>query len=151
MRASDASAAVEAPRLPIEVVAALIRNVQGQILLVRKRGTTAFMQPGGKREPGEDDLGALARELHEEIGCRMVPGSAVAHGIFDAPAAHEPGRTVRAAIYSIHVTGDIACQAEIAELIWLDPAAPGDTPLAALTRDVVLPLVVEATGNAQAR
>jgi 8-oxo-dGTP pyrophosphatase MutT (NUDIX family) len=28
---------------------------------VRMRGTTAFMQPGGKRDPGEDDMMALAR------------------------------------------------------------------------------------------
>ena len=47
----------------IEVVAALIRNEHGHVLLVRKQGTRAFMQPGGKREPGEDDLAALAREL----------------------------------------------------------------------------------------
>ena len=32
----------------ISVVAALIRDEQGRVLLVRKRGTAAFMQPGGK-------------------------------------------------------------------------------------------------------
>ena len=119
----------------IDVVAALICDARGQVLLVRKRGTAAFMQPGGKREPGEDDLDALGRELSEEIGCRLVRESAVAHGIFEAPAAHEPGRIVRAALYGVDVTGEIACRAEIAEMIWLDPESPGDTPLAALTRD----------------
>ena len=34
----------------ISVVAALIRDNGGRVLLVRKRGTSAFMQPGGKRE-----------------------------------------------------------------------------------------------------
>ena len=34
----------------IEIVAALIRDDAGRVLLVRKRGTTAFMQPGGKRD-----------------------------------------------------------------------------------------------------
>jgi 8-oxo-dGTP diphosphatase len=33
----------------IELVAGLIRDEAGRVLLVRKRGTAAFMQPGGKR------------------------------------------------------------------------------------------------------
>jgi 8-oxo-dGTP diphosphatase len=41
----------------IEIVAALIRDGAGRMLLVRKRGT-AFMQPGGKSDPGEDDITA---------------------------------------------------------------------------------------------
>jgi len=38
------------------------------MLLVRKRGTQVFMQRGGKRDAGEDDATALARELDEELG-----------------------------------------------------------------------------------
>ena len=57
---------------PIEVVAALISNAAGRVLLVRKRGTAAFMQPGGKRDPGEDDVTALSREIAEELGCSVV-------------------------------------------------------------------------------
>jgi 8-oxo-dGTP diphosphatase len=53
---------------PIRIVAALIRDDAGRVLLVRKRGTAAFMQPGGKRDPGEDDVTALAREIDEELG-----------------------------------------------------------------------------------
>ena len=46
----------------ISIVAALIRDADGRVLLVRKRGTSAFMQPGGKRDAGESDVAALARE-----------------------------------------------------------------------------------------
>jgi 8-oxo-dGTP pyrophosphatase MutT (NUDIX family) len=53
---------------PIRIVAALIVD-RGQVLLVRKAGTSAFMQPGGKLEPGELSLAALQRELQEELGC----------------------------------------------------------------------------------
>jgi hypothetical protein len=35
----------------IQIVAALIRDGAGRVLLVRKRGTTAFMQPGGNAVP----------------------------------------------------------------------------------------------------
>jgi 8-oxo-dGTP diphosphatase len=152
MRTSDLTVAGEAPGARmIEVVAALICDERDHVLLVRKRGTSAFMQPGGKRECGEDDVAALSRELREELGCDIVPKSAEAVGVFEAPAAHEPGQVVRAAVYRVRVTGKIACQAEIAELIWLDPLAPGDTPLAALTRDAVLPLSLSSRTVPQAR
>ncbi|MHB9005113.1 MAG: NUDIX hydrolase, partial [Coriobacteriia bacterium] len=58
----------------IRVAAALIVDEGGRILLVRKRGTTVFMQPGGKYEPGETAAETLSRELHEELGLRIAPG-----------------------------------------------------------------------------
>ena len=124
----------------IEIVAALIRDDAGRVLLVRKRGTTAFMQPGGKRDSGEDDITALTREIGEELGCRLVPDSVLPLGAFDAISANEPGFRVRAALYQIEVTGEIAPKAEIEEMAWIDPLAPVDIPLAPLTRDHVLPL-----------
>jgi 8-oxo-dGTP diphosphatase len=124
----------------ISVVAALIRDDQGRMLVVRKRGTQAFMQPGGKRDAGEDDLAALDRELGEELGCRMVPGSARPLGEFDCAAANEPGWRVRASVYAVNVRGPVVPQAEIADALWIDPAAPGSIVLAPLTRDHVLPL-----------
>jgi 8-oxo-dGTP diphosphatase len=125
---------------PIRIVAALIRDAAGRVLLVRKRGTAAFMQPGGKRDAGEDDATALARELDEELGCRVVPGTVSPLGTFDCVAANEPDRQVNAAVYAVDVTGDIAARAEIDEIVWIDPALPGDIHLAPLTRDHVLPL-----------
>jgi 8-oxo-dGTP pyrophosphatase MutT (NUDIX family) len=53
----------------LSIVAALIRDEAGRVLLVRKRGTVAFMQPGGKVDAGESDMAALAREIVEELGC----------------------------------------------------------------------------------
>ena len=124
----------------ISVVAALIRDDAGRMLVVRKRGTEAFMQPGGKRDAGEDDLTALDREIGEELGCRMVPGSARSLGQFDCPAANEPGWRVRASVYAVNVRGPMVPQAEIAEVLWIDPIAPASIVLAPLTRDHVLPL-----------
>jgi 8-oxo-dGTP diphosphatase len=124
----------------IEIVAALIRDQAGPVLLVRKRGTTAFMQPGGKRDAGEDDITALAREIDEELGCRLVRDSIQPLGEFSAISANEPGWGVRACLYAVDVTGDIVPKAEIDAMVWIDPAAPADIPLAPLTRDHVLPL-----------
>jgi 8-oxo-dGTP diphosphatase len=131
----------------IKIVAALIRDDAGRVLLVRKRGTAAFMQPGGKRDPGEDDFAALSREIAEELGCGLVPASLRPLGEFDAIAANEPGFRVQASLYGIDVTGDITPSQEIDEAIWIDPAAPPDIPLAPLTRDHVLPLAREGVAG----
>ena len=125
---------------PIRIVAALIRDDVGRVLLVRKRGTRAFMQPGGKRDAGEDDVAALCREIAEELGCGVVPASIRPLGEFNAVAANEPGFRVQASLYGVDVTGGITPNQEIDETIWIDPAAPPDIDLAPLTRDHVLPL-----------
>jgi 8-oxo-dGTP diphosphatase len=119
----------------IDIVTAVIRDADGRMLVVRKRGTAIFMKPGGKREPGEDDLTALARELDEELGCRLV--SAKLLGRFEAPAANEAGFTVKAATYLASVEGEIAVRAEIEEMAWIDIASPGDVRLAPLMRVVI--------------
>lgn len=129
----------------LDIVTAVIRDDAGRMLVVRKRGTAIFMKPGGKREPGEDDLTALARELDEEIGCRLV--SATLLGVFEAPAANEPGFTVRAATYRAAVAGPPSPRAEIVELAWLDPTAPGDLPLAPLLR-LVMTRLSDSVGEA---
>jgi 8-oxo-dGTP diphosphatase len=129
-------------RTVIEIVTALIRNQAGQVLLVRKRGTESFMQPGGKREPGESDLASLVREVREELGCHLVSNSVKKLGIFEAPAANEPGCWIKAAAHAADLSGEIVCQSEIAEIAWIDPREPGDRKLAPLTRDTILPLAL---------
>ena len=131
----------------IRVVAALIRDDAGRVLVVRKRGTAAFMQPGGKRDRGEDDVAALCREVQEELGCGVVGTSIRPLGEFDAAAANEPGFRVQASLYGIEVIGEITPNKEIDEAIWVDPTAPPDIPFAPLTRDHVLPLASACTAT----
>lgn len=126
----------------VEIVAGVIRDGQGRVLTVRKRGTDAFMLPGGKREAGEADLAALSRELFEELGCDLADADHL--GTFDAPAANEPDTRVYGAIYLAKVEGPIAARAEIEELMWIDPAAaPDGVRLAPLLQRHVLPRVAE--------
>ena len=124
----------------ISIVAALIRDEDGRLLLVRKRGTSAFMQPGGKRDAGESDVAALTREIDEELGCQVVADSVRSLGLFDAPAANEPGFRVQAAVYALDVAGPVMPQAESEEAVWADAAMLSQLHLAPLTRDHVLPL-----------
>src|ERR1700740_2664589 len=124
----------------IKIVAALIRDDAGRVLLVGERGPEAFMQRGGKIDAGEDDIAALSREISEELGCIVVPASVRPLGAFDAVAANEPGWRVAASLYHVDVTGKISPSREIDEAIWIDPASPPDIHLAPLTRDHVLRL-----------
>ena len=124
----------------ITVVAALIRDQDGRVLVVRKRGTVAFMQPGGKRRVGESDIAALSREIAEELGCRIKNTSVQALGVFDCAAANEPGFQLNAALYVVDVEGPIKPAGEIDQMVWIDPHALPDLPFAPLTRDHVLPL-----------
>ena len=123
----------------IRIAAALLLNPDGQTLLVRKRGTTAFMQPGGKIEPHELPVHALARELEEELGLVIDPAQASFLGQFSAPAANEPGFVVQADIFQLTIDAGVSPAAEIEEVIWIDPATDGDVVLAPLTRDLILP------------
>ena len=123
----------------IRIAAALLVRGDGQTLLVRKRDTLAFMQPGGKIDAGEQPAEALVRELHEELNLRVDPSQAVYLGQFSAPAANEPGFTVEAELFKVQVDVAVTPAAEIEEVCWIDPASDGGLPLAPLTRDHILP------------
>lgn len=125
----------------IRIAAAVVLDTAGQVLLVRKRGTAAFMLPGGKIEPGEAPDAALRRELHEEIGCACAWWRPL--GQFAAVAANEPGHRVEAALFHVGLDGVPAPAAEIDALLWLDPENPGETILAPLAAQCVLPLAAQ--------
>lgn len=129
-----------APDNVIRIAAALITRPDGQALLVRKRGTAIFMQPGGKIETGEAPVAALCRELAEELGLVVAPSEPVHLGRFEAPAANEPGQQVQAEIFRLQITATVVPAAEIAEIAWVDPRAPGALQIAPLSREQVLPL-----------
>ncbi|WP_340538087.1 NUDIX hydrolase [Nocardioides sp. GXZ039] len=129
---------------PTFVVAAVcLRDAAGRILTVRKKGTAAFMLPGGKIEPGETPAEAGAREVAEEVG--LVLGPLAPLGRFVADAANEPGHLVDSTVFTAEPTGEPVAAAEIAELRWVDPDDEAIwPPLAPLLRDHVLVALAEA-------
>lgn len=124
----------------LRIVAAVVERADGRHLLVRKRGTHAFMQVGGKIEPGEEPLAALLREFEEEVGVRLEPTDVESLGRFGAPAANEPDHVVDAHAYRVRLRPgtEVAVRAELEELVWIDPADPiASYPLAPLSRDLL--------------
>ena len=136
----SAPAAKWQPPRVIRIVAALVQDETRRVLLVRKKGTRAFMQPGGKLRDSESHLAALERELNEELRCSLQPDRAVFLGTFTAAAANENGCLVEAALYGVDLAGSISANSEIEEVAWLHPNPPHHLELAPLTREHVLPL-----------
>lgn len=125
----------------IRIAAAVITDAAGRILLVRKRDTTVWMQPGGKIEPGEHPAATLARELHEELGLVVDPASFEYWGRFHADAANEADHVVDAEVYRVVAVQVPAVAAEIEELAWVDHRTEHGLPIAPLSVVHVFPLL----------
>ena len=122
------------------VTAAFCLVRDGRLLTVRKAGSTRFMLPGGKIDPGESARQAAVREVMEEVGVN-VSGVGEPLGRFHDVAANEPDSWVDATVFVTHLRHDDvpAPLAEIAEQRWLglDEDLPQD--LAPLLRNHVVP------------
>jgi 8-oxo-dGTP diphosphatase len=131
------------------VSAVVIRDQQGRILVVRKRGTTRFMLPGGKIESGETPAEAALRELHEEVGAELDPDLLVLLGEWSAPAANEPDHVVHGHVYEHPMVDGLSVRAEIEDLQWLHPSEmQGRDDLAPLLVTRVLPALERSDGAA---
>jgi 8-oxo-dGTP pyrophosphatase MutT (NUDIX family) len=129
----------------IAICAALVVDRAGRMLLVRKRGTSAFLQPGGKPEPGESPVQTIARELEEELGLRLTSERFVTLGTFEEIAANEPDHRVVGHAFHVELTDDeasaAAVAAEIEEARWASVTEAEGLDLAPLTRSYFVPLM----------
>ncbi|QEA28829.1 NUDIX domain-containing protein [Microbacterium sp. CBA3102] len=125
----------------IHVSAAVIADDEGRVLVVRKQGTTRFMQPGGKPEQGETAAQTLIRELHEELGVLLDESDLRPLGTFISAAANEPGHRVVAEAFAASLDPrSVTVQAELAELRWITPSDVATLPLAPLSIEHLLPI-----------
>ncbi|WP_410590769.1 NUDIX hydrolase [Amycolatopsis sp. lyj-23] len=64
----------------IRCVGGIAHDPQGRLLLIRRRnnpGSGQWSLPGGRVEPGETDKKAVIRELSEETGLDVIPGTLI--------------------------------------------------------------------------
>ncbi|WP_272970397.1 NUDIX hydrolase [Comamonas terrigena] len=125
----------------LHIAAACLFNTQGHLLTVRKRGTQAWMLPGGKRDGDETPLQALVRELQEELQITMAAADFAPLGQFSAIAANEAATQVHAHVLVAHapLQQTVQAAAEIAGVQWLALDQPLPGTLAPLLRSQVIP------------
>ncbi len=103
----------------IHVVAALIGK-EGKFLACRRPAHKArgglWEFPGGKREAGETDETALARECREELGISVCVGEKFAETEFSYPDI-----TVRVSLYFARQEGGVIALAEHSDARFVSP------------------------------
>ncbi|WP_444961396.1 NUDIX hydrolase [Nocardiopsis sp. M1B1] len=93
---------------------------EGRLLCVRTDGVDLFYLPGGKREPGESDEAAVAREALEEVSVVLRPDTVRRIAVIDEAAHGQgPGTRVRLSCHTAEYDGEISADNEIAELAWI--------------------------------
>lgn len=129
----------------LTIAAVRLLDREGRILLVRKRGTNKFMQPGGKLEPGEAPLAAAIREVAEETGIHLAAELVEPLGQWRGPAANETDTLIEAHLFAATTSQVAHIDAEIEEMLWIDPAqALLRHDLAPLLRHEILPGLIGA-------
>jgi 8-oxo-dGTP diphosphatase len=132
------SRAVSAPRLRKLVVAGLVVDDLGRVLITQRRADQPlplqWELPGGKIEPGEGPEAALVRELDEELGVTVVVGR-----IWDVLFHAYPDFDLLMLVYPCRLAPDeVPTCVEVADLAWCLPPSlagydilPADAPLIA--------------------
>lgn len=131
----------------LTVAAVCFRDEAGRVLTVRKRGTAAFMLPGGKLEPGESALACALREVGEELGITLVAADVELLSTWRGPAANEADTDIESTVYrtAVHVPHPTAA-AEIAEARWIDPSDHGGQPVAPMLAEYLFPRLLARAG-----
>jgi 8-oxo-dGTP diphosphatase len=114
---------------------------RGRLLLVRKKGTSSYILPGGKPEGGEDDLQTLVREIQEELGCGVDPRSVTFLGSFSDTAADILDTTVIIRLYAAKLVGDPSPRSEIETVKWYCPNVDSSRSLAPSLRNQIVPFL----------
>jgi 8-oxo-dGTP diphosphatase len=137
----------------VEVVAGVIRDARGRILLSRRtegRDLAGLWEfPGGKREPGETAEAALSRELQEELGIETEVGAA----LIRVPQAY-PDKRLVLDVREIRAWRGSARGREGQALVWVPPhklasyaMPPADRPVVAALEQADRYLVTPEPGD----
>jgi 8-oxo-dGTP diphosphatase len=126
------------PVPPLQVVAAVLRNTAGEVLLAQRPAGKQFAGywefPGGKLQSGESAEAALRRELREELGIEVLDSRALLSVQHDYP-----DRRVELDVWLVVQYAGVPCGLEGQELKWVPPAGlrterllPADGPIVEL-------------------
>lgn len=89
-----------------------------KILVQRKNNNRGeCIIPGGKREGNETDFETLKRELQEELSLDLIKAEYI--GTYQDIAVFS-GEPLQVIAYIVTTKGEIKCQNEIKEALWID-------------------------------
>ncbi len=137
----------------IHVIAAVITDVRGRILLARRtdgRDLAGLWEfPGGKREPGESPEQALVRELQEELGITVQVGAP----LINVPQEY-PDKRLHLDVRHVTAWTGVPRGLEGQALAWIAPdklpsynMPPADRPVVAALRQPDRYLVTPEPGD----
>jgi 8-oxo-dGTP diphosphatase len=138
---------------PVHVVAAVLRDARGRVLLARRTAgrdlAGAWEFPGGKVEAGETPQQALARELQEELGIRVT----AATPLIRVPQAY-PAKRIVLDVHAVSAFEGTPRGLERQALAWspIDklagyPMPPADRPVVAALTTPDQYLITPEPGN----
>ncbi len=128
------------------VVAGLVVGSDGRVLITQRRADQPLpLQwefPGGKVEPGESPVTALARELREELGIVAIVGR-----IWEVLFHPYPDFDLVLLVYVCRLApGEVPRAVEVADLAWVETTAlPGSWDILPADRPLVARLVAEGS------
>lgn len=154
--AHETSGSAPATRM-IEVVAGVIRDRRGRILLARRtegRDLAGLWEfPGGKREASETPEAALKRELREELGIEIEIGAP----LIRVPQAY-PHKRLRLDVHEVRAWHGAVRGLEGQALAWVPPhklpgyaMPPADIPVVAALSQPDRYLITPEPGDGDAR
>jgi 8-oxo-dGTP diphosphatase len=124
---------------PVHVVAAVLQDARGRVLLARRTEgrdlAGAWEFPGGKVEAGETPQQALDRELHEELGIRVL----AATPLIRVPHAY-PAKRILLDVYAVSAFEGNPRGRERQALAWSPMEKLKGYPMPAADRPVVAAL-----------
>lgn len=104
----------------IEVVAAIIRNEEGKVLIAQRNKSKSlgglWEFPGGKIEKGESQEQAIIREIKEELDMDIKPLQ-----VFDEQTFEYPDQTIKLIALNCKMIGDHYVVLEHEQVVWVYP------------------------------
>ena len=109
-------------------------------LAERSFGKPAFVQPGGRIEPGETAEEALVRELKEEFDIDVDQNDLEPFGNFSAAAANHPNQQVHMQVFMVKKwRGEIRPSSEVEEILWLTSDLPKNVEIGSIFVHDIIP------------
>ena len=126
-----------------EIVAIVLRDTHGRVLVIRATSTPEFVLPFGSIDTTIDPARAAQLIAHEAVRAVIDMSKLRRLATYVSSAANGAPETIHAHVYVYEEETSVAHpDKEIAELAWVDPAAP-DVEIAPLLKERVFPALQE--------